>query len=112
MKEEINILTIFCKKILKEDSVDGQKIRSIIEELEAIKRENTTLNFTVQEQADRIEKITAEAGWKNETVLQSNSTMQEKLDQMENKGKELIKMQDQMRDLRAKIAGLKGQKEK
>jgi len=44
LKEELNALALFSKRVIKEENVDNSKVRSIINDLDGIKRENTLLN--------------------------------------------------------------------
>lgn len=46
LRAELATLGMFCKRVQKEENIDGKKIRGIIDELDGLKRENMVMTWT------------------------------------------------------------------
>ena len=93
LKLELNSLSQFSKKSIKEESQDNKNIRDIIDELENLKKENTLMNFTCVNQQERVNTQKDEVEQKTQSYEQNNQNIEGRLKEMETKGKNLVKLQ-------------------
>ena len=93
-------LNMFCKKVVKEENVHNTNIRAIIDELDTLKRENTLLNLTSQNQVEKISEIKENLETSKAELSVKNSEVESKLKEIEFKGKDLLNAEKNMNMLK------------
>jgi chromosome segregation ATPase len=91
---------MFCKRVVKEENIDGKKIRGIIDELDSLKRENTLLGWTSLNQTERIESLEKSVREGRGALEGKNEEIEEKLKEIEFKGKDLLGAEKSINRLR------------
>ena len=102
LKEELMCLNMFCKKVVKEENVHNTNIRAIIDELDTLKRENTLLNLTSQNQVEKISEIKENLETSKAELSVKNSEVESKLKEIEFKGKDLLNAEKNMNMLKVR----------
>lgn len=100
LRAELATLGMFCKRVAKEENIDGKKIRGIIDELDGLKRENMVMNWTWGNQAERIEGLGKRVREGKEVLEGRNGEIEGKLKEIEGKGRDLLGAEKRINSLR------------
>ena len=100
LKGALNSLLLFCKKTTKEHHVDNCKIRMVIDDLDTLTKENQLLNDTIKNQDERIDVLNIDINMEEELYTKTDKDICLKIERLDKKGKELIKLEQTIKNLR------------
>ena len=112
LKDSINALCMFSRKISRDESSDNRKIKEIIDEQDGLTKENFLLNFTQINQEERINAIKAELNSEKTDYENLDELVKNRIEGVETKGKKLMELQSTYKQLKGNSKSIKEKKQK